>query len=316
MRSHRPNKRKKKKTRRSEIGLRWTASCRARFLGGRVLASLLFSPSPCLPFSSSRRFSMLDMKYGLATAGRLAVRFVLREIRTIGFEQFGMAFDDEHVLGVFHLGLVREIEAAGDQNPAVDDHDLVVGDGVLGVDVWSQAVVDQVAELSVGFLLVAAVENDLDVYSSPLGFDEGVGNGFGGKRISLDQYLSAGSADFPNSRVGAASLGRMENGHRRRRDEPGAEVTVTIPKRPRSHESGGEQQDFQGCQVNGFQGFRPPVGKKCVGFRRRENTQGRRKAQERLPIMRLRGLKHLPKALVAIGHPCRMQVRKSHRYTI
>jgi len=143
----------------------------------------------------------------LAVAGRLAVGFVLGEGRAIGFEQIGLALDDEHVLGIFNFRLVREIEAAGNQHAAVDDNDFVVGDGVLSVDVRGQAVVNQVAQFGVRLLLVTLIEDDLDINASALGFDQGVGDGFGGEGIGLNQHFFAGSPDFPNHRVSASSLG-------------------------------------------------------------------------------------------------------------
>ena len=77
-----------------------------------------------------RRFSMLDMNHRLRAAGRLAVGFVFGKVQLVRFEQLGVAFDDEHVLGIFHFGLMGKVEAAGDQDAPVNDHDFVVCDGV------------------------------------------------------------------------------------------------------------------------------------------------------------------------------------------
>ena len=56
------------------------------------------------------------------------------EAGIVRLEEVGIALDDEHVLGVFHLSLVREIETAGDHRLAIYDHDLVMGDGVVRID--------------------------------------------------------------------------------------------------------------------------------------------------------------------------------------
>ena len=65
---------------------------------------------------------------------RLAVGLVGREILVVGVEQIGMPFDDEQVFSVFDFGLMREIEAARQQCGMVDQHNLAVGDGMLGID--------------------------------------------------------------------------------------------------------------------------------------------------------------------------------------
>ena len=71
---------------------------------------------------------------GSLDLGRLTVAFVRGEIAAIERHQFGMAFDNEQVLGVLGLGLVGEVEAAGDNRSAVDHHDFVVGDGMRSID--------------------------------------------------------------------------------------------------------------------------------------------------------------------------------------
>lgn len=70
---------------------------------------------------------------------------MLAEVIEVLLHKRRVAPNDEHVLRVLLLRSFREIERAGDHHRLVDDHNLVMGDGVLGVDVNGYAcAVDEV----------------------------------------------------------------------------------------------------------------------------------------------------------------------------
>ena len=71
------------------------------------------------------------------------VAFVDVKILTIAPSQIGLTFEHEQVFRVFLLGLVREVETAGQDLMAIDDDDFVVSDGMLGVDEWRQTLFEQ-----------------------------------------------------------------------------------------------------------------------------------------------------------------------------
>src|SRR5437879_766317 len=68
---------------------------------------------------------------GLASGPGVAS--VLLEVAVKLPDQLGKTLEDEQVLGVLVLGLVREIETAGDDRRAIDHHNLVMCDGVVRV---------------------------------------------------------------------------------------------------------------------------------------------------------------------------------------
>src|ERR1051326_258825 len=64
----------------------------------------------------------------------LAMRFVRQEVLAVRLDQFRMPLNDQQILRVLVLGLVGEVVAAGDERALVDDDDLVMSNGVAGVD--------------------------------------------------------------------------------------------------------------------------------------------------------------------------------------
>ena len=104
--------------------------------------------------------------------GRLAMLLVRGEILAVGLDQLGLAFDDKQVFGVFMLGLVGEIEAARDQGAPVDNHDFIVGDGVMGINERGQAVFQKNVQIGVALHLIALVEEDFDIHPAFFGFDQ------------------------------------------------------------------------------------------------------------------------------------------------
>ena len=65
---------------------------------------------------------------------RFRMAQVVLEVLAIGFVQFRAVAKDQQILGVAVFGGGGEIEAAGDDRAAVDQHDFVVSDLVLRID--------------------------------------------------------------------------------------------------------------------------------------------------------------------------------------
>ena len=76
---------------------------------------------------------------------------MLFEVRRVLRRQVRHSFYGQQV---FRVAFVREVEAAGDDAVDVDLDLFVVGDGVLGVDVYGHALVSEedVAAVAVGLL--------------------------------------------------------------------------------------------------------------------------------------------------------------------
>lgn len=64
-------------------------------------------------------------------------------VRRVGLGELGGAVDHQQILGVFLLRSLGEIETPSDDRGFVDHHDLVVGDGVSGIDEGGDALVGQ-----------------------------------------------------------------------------------------------------------------------------------------------------------------------------
>src|ERR1700730_17323647 len=75
--------------------------------------------------------------------GRFAMGLVVKEIIAIALDQVTVALEDQQVLGVFTLRLVGEVEAARYDHLLVNNHDLVMCDGVLGIDVWIETLFEE-----------------------------------------------------------------------------------------------------------------------------------------------------------------------------
>jgi hypothetical protein len=84
---------------------------------------------------------------------RLPVLRILRRQRLVS--------DDQEVLRIFLLGGFREIETPRDEGLAVDDDDLVMGNGMLGINLRGYALVGQEIGRGVFFGALALIEDDL-----------------------------------------------------------------------------------------------------------------------------------------------------------
>lgn len=83
----------------------------------------------------------------------------------------------QQILGIRLFRSRREVEGAGDDHLAVEDHDLVVGDGVFRVDSRGHAAIVQ--EVGHGILpgFLAVVEDDVDLDSSLVRTEQGLAIG-------------------------------------------------------------------------------------------------------------------------------------------
>jgi len=107
-------------------------------------------------------------KRGRLCRGVFAVALPVFEV---GFGQLLRA-DDQEVLRVLLLGGLCEIERAGDDDRTVDEDDLVVGNGVLFVDVGRDAGMRQKGRRRVPLGLLTLVEDRLDLYAAFVGLEE------------------------------------------------------------------------------------------------------------------------------------------------
>ena len=68
---------------------------------------------------------------------------------------------------------MREIEAAGDKRLLVDNHNLIVRDSMMSVHERSQTLLREQMQVRVRLDLVALIQNNFDVDSAFLGFNQG-----------------------------------------------------------------------------------------------------------------------------------------------
>src|SRR5262249_31589500 len=139
--------------------------------------------------------------------GGAGVLLVGGEVGPVGGGQVGVVPQDQQVLGVLVLGLVGEVKAARHDRVPVDHHHLVVGDGVVRVDQGGQLLLEEKVQVGVDLVLVAVVEDDLDVDAARLGLDQGLGDGLGRERVRQHQHLAPGSLQLGDDHLGAAALG-------------------------------------------------------------------------------------------------------------
>ena len=79
------------------------------------------------------------------------------------FGGYRLVPDNQQVLGVLVLGLIREVEAPRDDHIAVDDDEFVVGGGVLIVDERRHALLDDELGLLIFHLRSTSIQNHLDL---------------------------------------------------------------------------------------------------------------------------------------------------------
>ena len=90
----------------------------------------------------------------------------------------------------------------------VDDHDLVMGDGMLAVDEYGKAVVGQEIGLRIVVADFALVEDDVDHDAALMGPQQGLGNVPVRETVGLDEDGLLGRIQGPYHGLGGAAFGR------------------------------------------------------------------------------------------------------------
>jgi hypothetical protein len=93
------------------------------------------------------------------------------------------------VFRVLLLGHLGEIEAPRKDRVAVDDHDLVVGNGVPGIDPHGNAGMVKESRRRIVRGAITAVENNFHLDPPPVSVHQCFGDRRGGKAIGLDQHV-------------------------------------------------------------------------------------------------------------------------------
>jgi len=109
--------------------------------------------------------------------------------------------DDEEVLRAPLFGRLREVERPRDDRLSVDDHDLVVGDGMCAVDVHRDPVVSEKGGAAVFLRSLALIEDDLHRHAPLVGIDEGLGDGCRGERVGLNADFESCVVDLSHDRL-------------------------------------------------------------------------------------------------------------------
>lgn len=81
------------------------------------------------------------------------------------------AANDQEVFGIGIFRRLGEIERPRNDGLAVDHHDLVMGNGVLGVDLDRDARIMNEIRRRVFLALLAFIQNDFDLHPSLVGID-------------------------------------------------------------------------------------------------------------------------------------------------
>ena len=151
------------------------------------------------------------------------------------------AADDQQVLGVVLFGSRREVEAARNDGLAVDDHDLVVGDGVLGVDLRGDAGVNHEVRRRILLGPLALVEDDLNLDAPLVGIDRALAMGTLVKRVGLHQDRGLGGVEFLDHGLRAAAFRREVDLDRRQAGLVGGDLGRCLPAAGKAEKD--EQQE-------------------------------------------------------------------------
>jgi len=119
----------------------------------------------------------------------LTMRLVCPKALAIRLQKFGVSLEYEQILGIFDFRLMREIEAAGDERPPIDDHDLIVRDRVMSIDRRHDPLLNQVPSSVYVSFSFALVEQDLDADAASLRVKQRLRDRLGRERIRLNQYF-------------------------------------------------------------------------------------------------------------------------------
>ncbi len=127
------------------------------------------------PFFNGLLGAVPALGFRFTHLGGFAMGLVMKKVVAIAAKQFRIPLYNQEVFRVFPFGLVGEVETAGNQRLLVDNHDFVVGDGVVGIDEWAEALFEKDVHVGIFFDLIAAVEEDF-YFDAPLfGVNQTVG---------------------------------------------------------------------------------------------------------------------------------------------
>ena len=112
----------------------------------------------------------------------------------------------QHVLGIMLLSGPGEVEAARNHRITIDDHDLVVGDSVLGVDQGADACMGDEVGLAIFLGPLGFVQDHFDMDTTLMRIHQGFGNRFAGEAVCLDQDVGFGLAQLLNHRLRASTM--------------------------------------------------------------------------------------------------------------
>lgn len=116
-------------------------------------------------------------------------------------------FDDQEVFSILLLSRPGEVKRPGDNRLSVDNHNLIVGDGMGRINIGRDANVSQEGGGGVFLGPLAFIHNGLNLYPPFMGSKEGLGYRLGSERIGLDQDFHLGSVDLPDNSLSATSMG-------------------------------------------------------------------------------------------------------------
>ena len=96
-------------------------------------------------------------------------------------------FDHQQVLRILFFRSSGKVKRPGNDRLPIQYHDLIMGNGMAGVNVcWNPDVGEECCP-GIVILLLASVEDDLDFDPSLVGFEKGLGDGLGREGEGLDE---------------------------------------------------------------------------------------------------------------------------------
>jgi hypothetical protein len=125
---------------------------------------------------------------------RLPVLGVLRRQRLVP--------DDQHVLGVLLLRRLGEIETPRDNGLAVENHHLIMRDGMFGINHRGHALVGQEVGRGVFLGPLAFVEDHLHRHTPLVAVEQCFGDRGGGEAVGLDKNADLGVTKGVDSEIG------------------------------------------------------------------------------------------------------------------
>jgi hypothetical protein len=125
------------------------------------------------------------------------------------------AADAAHVLRVPLLGGLREVKTSCDNALPINNHDLVMSNGVGSIDRRRYALIRQEISRRVLVGAVIFIQKDLDLYAAFVSVKQRFGNRRRGEGIGLDQDRVLGVAQGLHNGVSAVPAESEAYGHHR-----------------------------------------------------------------------------------------------------